>query len=124
MALLQLAEVGVGDSQVAQVIAFAAPVADFLGNGQRLLVKVDGLVYLAEVSVGAAQVAQVRAFIALISSFPSRVYAGLQGGNSFRRVPLSIQIILYSLNQFIDRFPGLVLLTNPDHLHDMGPFTI
>ena len=63
--LLYLAEVGVGVSQVAQVIAFAAPVADFLGNGECLLVKVDGLVYLAEVGVGESQIAQPFSFLAL-----------------------------------------------------------
>ena len=59
MALFSSPRRAIGEAQVAQVCSFAAPVADFLGNAECLLVKVDGLVHLTEVGVGAAQIAQV-----------------------------------------------------------------
>ena len=56
--LLRLAQVGVGDAQVAQGAALAEPVLDVTGDDQRLLVVADGLLRLAQVGVGEAQVAQ------------------------------------------------------------------
>jgi hypothetical protein len=41
---------------------FAPPVSDLAGNGQRLLVVLDGLGRITEVGVGIAQVAQMRTF--------------------------------------------------------------
>ena len=59
--LVHLAQVAIGNAQVAQVVALAAAVADLTGDDQRLLVVLDGLLHLAEVGIGIAQVAQVGA---------------------------------------------------------------
>ena len=57
-----LAQVGVGQAQVAQSVTFAPSVADLSGDGQVLLVELDGLAVLAQGGVGSAQVAQVCSF--------------------------------------------------------------
>ena len=58
MAVARLAEVGVGDAEVAQGAALAASVADLAGDDRRLFVELNGLARLAEVGVGDAEVAQ------------------------------------------------------------------
>ena len=59
--------VQVGAAEVAQVVALASPVSDLAGDGQRLVVVLDGLVVLPEVAVGAAEVAQVGALALPVS---------------------------------------------------------
>jgi len=46
--LLRIAKGGVGQTQVAQISAFAPPVPDLAGNGQMQLVVVDGLPGIAQ----------------------------------------------------------------------------
>ena len=67
--LLRLAQVGVGDAQVAEVGPLAPPVADLAGDHQRLLVKPDGPLGLAQVGVGDAQVAEVGALAPPVADF-------------------------------------------------------
>ena len=53
-----LAQVGVGNAQIAQRIALPAAVADLTRNHKPLLVQLDGAAGFAQVGVGQAQVAQ------------------------------------------------------------------
>ena len=53
-----VAQGGVGQTEVAQVGAFAAAVADLAGDGQRLLVGADGAAGVAQVGVGQTQVGE------------------------------------------------------------------
>ena len=50
-----------------RAVALAAAVADLAGDGQRLLVELDGLARLAQGGVGNAQVAERGAFAAAVA---------------------------------------------------------
>jgi hypothetical protein len=56
--LVGLAEVAVGNAEIAEGVTLAVPVADLAGDGEALIVKVDGLPGLAEGGPGEAEIAE------------------------------------------------------------------
>ena len=56
-----------GECGVNQAVAFAASVADFAGNDETLLVKLDGLARLPQVGVREAKIAEGGVFAAQVA---------------------------------------------------------
>ena len=65
-----IAQVGIGIPQVAQAGSFAAAVADLPGDGQGLIVILDGLAWVTQDGLGKAQAVQVVPFAAAVTDLP------------------------------------------------------
>ena len=88
--LLRLAPGSISISEVAQLIAFAAPVADLAGDLQRLQVVFYSFARLAQVGVSQTQVAQVRSFAAPDLLQVGELFEGVSGAEGtvfFDRAP-------------------------------------
>src|SRR6185295_18084087 len=86
-----LAEVGVGVAQIAEGVAFAAPISDLAGDGQVLFEAFDRPVSFTESGVGDPQVAEVRAFERSISQSFRSGETGLHPSDLLERGQAQLQ---------------------------------
>src|SRR2546428_81369 len=79
-----LAEVGIGDAEIAERIALAAPVADLARDDQGLLIIVDRRPGLAKVLIGEAGIAEPIALAAPVAGRVAALERRLAPGLSLR----------------------------------------